>query len=591
MKKGLLLLGMCLLVCSGWAQVQLSAFTDKTDLALDDELTLTVHVSGVSGNMVMPQLPSLPAFNVYSRQAAQSTVNGRTTLSFKYLMMPRFVGSTTIGPVTFKYGGKTYKTDPIPVRIYKSASGVPTAPKNPAAPAATSVADTDLSQLPPLERELATRAYAHIGQPYFMVAAVNTKKPYVNEPFTLGVRFYYSQPFYEAPYQNPSVSNLLIEELPSAQGQQTIQNTLYRYEEKRYRLTGVSAGKARVGAASVTYHAGSMSGSLFDRLFGGAAVSAPQTVSSAPLDITVKPVPAQGKPASYYGAVGTGYTMQAKLDRQQTQAGEAVTFSVTVQGPGNLKTTADLELPQITGLTAYPAAPQADYLPDNTARSYKTFKTVLVPASSGTYTIPAVAWSYFDPQAAAYKTLYTQPLTLTVLAAKHTATQLDFSTATPPGSGIETIGNDIHYVLAAPAPAPALWARMSSWKWAHILAFVWLAICIFMASIGKKTAANKQAYLHAKNKLKKATTYENISDTLADYLLAKFNISTARLPLKDMLLALEKRRVPAPLCQAFAALWKELESARFAPSAGNSPDVTPFTARAADILKQLEHIK
>ena len=46
------------------AQVNLTAFTDKTDLALDDELTLTVQVSGASGTMVMPQLPSLPAFNV-----------------------------------------------------------------------------------------------------------------------------------------------------------------------------------------------------------------------------------------------------------------------------------------------------------------------------------------------------------------------------------------------------------------------------------------------------------------------------------------------------------------------------------------------
>lgn len=593
MKKRFLLLVLCLLASSTWAQVQLTAFTDKTDLALDDELTLTVHVSGVSGNMVMPQLPSLPAFNVYSRQAAQSTVNGRTTLSFKYLMMPRFVGNTTIGPITFKYGGTTYQTEPITVRIYKSASGVPATKQGRPTPAAApaSAADTDLTQLPPLERELSTRAYAHLGQPYFMVAAVSTKKPYVNEPFTLGVRFYYSQPFYEAPYQNPTVSNLLMEELSSAQGQQTIQNTIYRYEEKRYRLTGVSTGKAQVGAASVTYHAGSSSGSLFDRLFGGSAVSAPQTVSSTPIDVNIKPVPVQSKPVSFYGAVGAGYTLQAKLDRPQTQAGEAVTFSVTVQGPGNLKTTADLELPQITGLTAYPAAPQADYLPGTTARSYKTFKTVLVPTSSGTYTIPAVAWTYFDPQTRTYKTLYTQPLTLEVTAAAHAATQLDFSTLTPSHNGIETIGKDIHYVLSAPAPAPSLWARLAAWKWAHLLAFVWLAVCLFIASIGKKTAAKKQAYLHAKNKLKKATNYENISDTLADYLLAKFNISTARLPLKDILRALEKHRVPAPACQAFAALWKELESARFAPSPQGGTDLTPFTTRTAEILKQLEHTK
>lgn len=595
MKKWILLIGCCLISVSTWAQVQLTATTDKTDLALDDELTLTVQVSGVSGNMVMPQLPALPAFNVYSRQAAQSTINGKTTLSFKYLMMPRFVGNATIGPVTFKYGGKTYQTQPISVRVYKSANGVPGNRTRRASSTSTAAQapaqDTDLTQLPPLQRELSTRAYAHLGEPYFMVAAVSSKTPYVNEPFTLAVRFYYSQAFYEAPYQAPSVSNLLMEELEGNQGQQTLQNTIYRYEEKRYRLTGVSAGKAHIGPASVTYHAGSQNGSLFDRLFGGAAVSAPQTVSSTPIDLTIKELPSTGKPASFYGAVGSGYTLQAKLDRPQTQAGDAVTFSVTVQGPGNLKTTSDLQLPPVTGLTAYPAAPQADYLPGHAERSYKTFKTVLVPTSSGTYTLPAVAWSYFDPQTRSYKTLYTRPFSLEVTPADRTAAQIDFGQPTPTTGGIQTIGQDIHYVLSSPAPAATIWARLSAWKWAHVLAFSWLAVCLFIASIGKKTAAKKHAYLHAKNQLKKATTYENVSDALSAYLSAKFNISTARLPLKDIVSGLKKRHVSEPLCQEFASLWQALESARFAPVSGQGADLVPFITRTTHLLKKLEQTK
>ena len=58
------------LCLAGWAgaQVSVTARVDKTNLTLDDELTLTVEVNGASGNMVMPQLPSMPAFNVYSRE-------------------------------------------------------------------------------------------------------------------------------------------------------------------------------------------------------------------------------------------------------------------------------------------------------------------------------------------------------------------------------------------------------------------------------------------------------------------------------------------------------------------------------------------
>ena len=573
-----------------WAQVRLTATTDKTDLALDDELTLTVQVTGASGTMVMPQLPSLPAFNVYSREAAQSTVNGKSTFQFRYTMMPRFVGNTTIGPITFKYGGQIYQTKPINIRIYRNTPpAAQTQPVTQGQTVSSAKAARDVANLPPLERELSTRAYAHAQEPYFMVAAVSNKTPYVNEPFILAVRFYYSQAFYDAPYQNPSVSNLFMEESGNAQGQQTIQNTLYRYEEKRYRLWGASAGEANISGATVSFRPGSSPLSVFDRFFGGAAVQPEQTVSSKPIKLMVKAVPAAGKPASFYGAVGTGYTFTAKLDRNQTEAGDAVTWSSTVQGPGNLKSTADLVFPGVDGIAAYPAAPQAGYLPNNQNRSYKVFKAELVPSSSGTYTLPALAWSYFDPQSDAYKTLYSQPLTLEVTPSTRAEKHMDFSATPTNGNGVQTLGSDIRYVRTEPTPTPSWLMQMSTWKWMHVLAFMWLAVCVFIASIGKKTAAKKHAYLHAKAQLKKAQTYENIADTLADYLLAKFKLSTASLPLKEITSALTKKRVSTPTVEQFSKLWQDLEAARFAPQA--AADIAALSQRAGTLLKALEETK
>lgn len=580
----------CLMLCIGSygaAQVQLSALADKTNLTLDDELTLTVQVSGVSGTMVMPQLPSLPAFNVYSREAAQSTINGKTTLQFKYTMMPRFVGNTSIGPVTFKYGGKTYQTKPIAVHIYRSATALPKAASAPQTHAAAAQA---VSQLPPLERELATRAYAHVNEPYFMVAALSNKTPYVNEPFTLAVRFYYSQAFYDAPYQNPAVSNLFMEETTQAQGQQNIQGRLYRYEEKRYQLSGVSAGKARIGAATVSFRPGDSPLSILDHFFGGAAVQAEQTVSSKPLELTIKALPTAGKPSSFYGAVGTGYTFAAKLDRSQTEAGDAVTWSATVQGPNNLKTTSDLSFPNLPGITTYPAAPAAGVLPTNKTRSYKVFKTELVPAVSGTYTLPALSWSYFDPQAGLYKTLVSQPLTLTVTPSTHAQKQVDFSGTDTP-SGVQTLGHDIRYVISNPEPQASWLVLLPRWKWGHALVLGWLALCLFIASIGKKTAAKKHAYLAAKAQLKKTKIYEDVSDALAAYLLTKWNISTASLPLKEIVRALDKHHVTPATQQQFATLWKELESARFAPQSDQAATLTQFVIRSTELLKKLEETK
>ncbi len=569
------------------AQVQLSATTDKTNLTLDDELTLTVQVSGVSGTMVMPQLPSLPAFNVYSREAAQSTINGKSTLQFKYTMMPRFVGNTSIGPVTFKYGGKTYQTKPIAVHIYRSTNALP---KATSAPQATAAAAQAVSQLPPLERELATRAYAHVNEPYFIVAAVSNKTPYVNEPLTLAVRFYYSQAFYDAPYQNPSVSNLFMEETSQAQGQQNIQGRLYRYEEKRYQLSGVSAGKASIGAATVSFRPGDSPLSILDRFFGGAAVQAEQTVSSKPMELSIKALPTAGRPSSFYGAVGTGYTFSTKLDRLQTEAADAVTWSATVQGPNNLKTTSDLSFPNLPGITAYAAAPTTGVLPNNKTRSYKVFKTELVPAVSGTYTLPALSWSYFDPQAELYKTLVSQPITLTVTPSTRAEKQVDFSGTDTP-NGVQTLGHDIRYVISNPQPQSSWLVLLPHWKWVHALVFTWLAICLFMASIGKKTVTKKHAYLTAKAQLKKAKIYEDVSDSLSAYLLTKWHISTASLPLKEIVHALDNRHVTLSTQQQFANLWKELESARFAPQLDQAATLAQFVTRSTELLKKLEETK
>ena len=88
--------------------ITMTASVNKTALTLDDELTLTVTVDGAAGDFA-PQLPSLPAFNVYARSASKQIHNFHATSTFEYIMMPRFAGNATIGPITLHYGNKTYE--------------------------------------------------------------------------------------------------------------------------------------------------------------------------------------------------------------------------------------------------------------------------------------------------------------------------------------------------------------------------------------------------------------------------------------------------------------------------------------------------
>ncbi len=586
MKKTFLII--CLLLSGLWsfAQVTLTASADKTVLTLDDELTLSVLITGVSGNMVMPQLPSLPAFNVYSREVEQNTVNGQTTLEFRYIMLPRFAGNATIGPVTFTHNGHTYKTQPFSVRIYRTAANLPAAQQK---KRANTVERADPS-LPPMEASLANQAYARGGEKYFLVGAVSNKTPYVNEPFTLAVRFYYSQAFYDAPYQKPSVTNLFMQPLGTAQGSQSIGGTLYRYEEQRYQLAAAAPGPGTIGPATVRYQTGSSPLSAFDRLFGGAAVSEEHTAQSAPITVNARALPAAGKPDSFYGATGEGYTLSAQADPVQVEAGEAVNLTVTVKGPDNLKSTGDLTFPPLAGFKLYPAAPEAGSLPaaNGSARGYKTFKTVLVASASGIYTVPPVKWSYFNPKTATYKTLQTNPITLTVTPSTKMESGFNFASATPTSNGVQALGSDIRYLKTTCAPEPGLLDKTAGWKNLNWLFLGLLAAGVLFASVGRKSIAQKRAYAAAKSTLKKAVSGEEVSEAVSGYLQQKLKISTGSMPLKTIIHTLRQYGVKPSTAEAFSLLWQRLDAARFAPGGQGSKSASNLSVQALDVLKLLE---
>ncbi len=600
MKKVFLSVLFFSLAAAAWAQVSITARVNKTALTLDDELTLSVEINGASGNMMMPSLPSLPAFNVYSREIIQNTLNGKTTTSFRYTLMPRFVGKATIGAIRFTHNGKTYQTDPITVNIYRNAQGVQNA--QPAATTAKAVSTGNYDSavvkkapqkadpnLPPLERSLANQAYARGDENYFLVAAVSDVNPYVNETVSLAVRFYYNRPFYDAPYQKPSTSDIFMEEAGSSQGTQSIGGVLYRYEEQRYLLTAAAPGKAVIGPATVRYMTGSSPLSALDRLFGGSLVQAEETAQSEPITLQVRALPTDGKPKSFYGAVGDGYTLTAQADRTEVEAGEAVTLTITVKGPGNLKPTADLQLPAIDGFKMYSTQATSGSVPASNGqiRGYKVFKTVLVPVASGIYTLPAVAWSYFNPAEKAYKILKTEPIQLKVSPSTKTGAGIDFGAADP-SNGFQTLGKDISYLKTTHAPAPGLLARLSTWQTLNWLMLAVLALSVLFASVGRKSLAQKRAYAAAKSRLKKAQSDEDVADAVSGYLQQKLKISTGSLPLKAIVKALQHRGITPATAEAFLLLWQRLDTARFAPGTPDAQNVQHLAQQALDILKLLE---
>ena len=146
------------------------------------------------------------------------------------------------------------------------------------------------------------------------------------------------------------------------------------------------------------------------------------TLASKPVTITVKPLPAAGKPASFDGAVGK-FSIMATVPQMEISANETVALNVLLKGEGNLPLINAPQLNWPAGIEGFEPVVKEDI--DKTVSPIsgsKMFQYSFSVKQPGLITIPPVAFSYFDPAANAYKTLFTDSIQLDIRkAVKKTA--------------------------------------------------------------------------------------------------------------------------------------------------------------------------
>lgn len=149
----------------------------------------------------------------------------------------------------------------------------------------------------------------------------------------------------------------------------------------------------------------------FFQQFQGLGQTLTGTMQSEPVVIEVLPLPTDGKPDRYSGAVGS-FSISSAADRNDVKAGEAVTVTVKIEGRGSLASVENLDI-------AWPADVQlfdskAKNKNAKAAIAEKVFEYIVIPKQAGSLTLPAVEFSYFDPDQKSYSTVRTQPIPVTV---------------------------------------------------------------------------------------------------------------------------------------------------------------------------------
>jgi hypothetical protein len=172
-------------------------------------------------------------------------------------------------------------------------------------------------------------------------------------------------------------------------------------------------------------------------------------VAVEPWTLTVKPIPEDGRPSTFSGAVGM-FDFTVSLSRNDVTVGDPITLTARIEGQGNLDTIAmpDLQLDERFRVYDPKLVQQAGR---GAGRGLKVFEQVVIPRSDDITGIPPVSFTFFDPAQEAYRTISRGPFPLTVspsTQAGRTVVQPD----DPVSPAVrKALGVDIVFLKNAPA--------------------------------------------------------------------------------------------------------------------------------------------
>ncbi|QDT88825.1 BatD family protein [Gimesia algae] len=415
-----------------------SAFAGDVSLSLSSReayvgspIQLQISINNAN-DYEQPTLPHVDGIEMRSAgtpsQSSQVTIiNGRRSesrsVTLRYLITPRRAGTFEIPALTFKVDGKSVETEAIKIIATKSETG-------------------DL---------------------LFVELAGKKEKVFVGQPLDMTLRIYikpYRDQEHKLTLSEGNMWNMIsdqtswgsfqsrIEELANNRQRPGGKEVLHdngQGEERAYFMYEINANvyPTKSGKISgddiqivVNYptalgRSRDPFGSFFDDSpFGGSLMSMPSSnrlsvtssrpvVAEAIVDTTeVLPVPTKGRPADYRGAVGQ-YNIVTQASPVNVHAGDSITLNLGIVGTGPMELVQAPPLSELPELDKFKVSnqPLAGYVKDDS----KVFSTTIRPRQAGITEIPAIPFSFFNPETEQFETVHSAPISITVEKAESLA--------------------------------------------------------------------------------------------------------------------------------------------------------------------------
>ncbi len=386
---------------------------DRDSVQVGNGAQLTLRISG--GRAGQPEIPQVENLIVQPQGQSQQTqwINGVTTVSvtYSYIIGSNTPGDYQIPAIEIMVDGKKNSTQPLKLKVLADAAsqappGMPNPSGNPSTKQETTPSEDQFGFLT-VEPATSDRKYVYVGE----IAPVRIRAWIPAEAraqLRSGIQ--------------PEGKAFTLHHV-SDQPQQTQEMK----DGKRYLVVtwfgGISATKAGTYPASLSLQAnvavkdesapaprrsrgGPFDDPFFDSVFdrmNTRYIQKDVTLTSRDQEIEVRPLPSEGKPAGFTGAVGQ-FKLNATNIPAEWQTGDPQQVTASVSGAGNFALVKAPALMPEENWKTYQA--KDEFTPGDQASfsGTKIFQFSAVPRKGDAQDV-GLSFSYFDPTDAQYKTL------------------------------------------------------------------------------------------------------------------------------------------------------------------------------------------
>lgn len=431
-------------------EITVVARVDQTTIGTAEMVTYSIEVGGAPANEIRtPSPPEASGLALLqsspSTQSSLSILNGvmEQSYSFRWVYQPLQAGAAQLGSTSVTVGGKVFETEKIDISVvpqsqrparaarqstrrldpFSSLFRSPFDSVEPVEDAPTDPTDLFIRAIPS-DRSVVQNEQVTIEYQLFFREGVQLRQSRLTDSWD-------AEGFWreELEVETRPIPQIVIEN-----GKRYNKIVLKRAAVFPTRTGTLTVDSLRIESEAVFPF---RSSDPF-QLFSLRSSYRPVKLASPAVTIESTPLPPDA-PASFTGAVGS-YQLETQIDRTILDVGGSIQFIVTISGTGNLAT---LDAPDFSPPTAFELYdPQISTRLTRSGRRLsgsKSFTYVMVPRANGTFVLPGVEFTHYDPASGVYRSERSNPIEVIVtgtaptpLAATATTNGLPVDDVAPP---------------------------------------------------------------------------------------------------------------------------------------------------------------